>query len=1464
MRRLVFGLVGLLCFTGAVIAYAADGTLTGITVNPAAPTPVADDTINFSATASFSGSGSHVVGDGTVDMNTAATGTSTGTGVDVAIGEVTGDSNTDLILVTDGAIEAYPGDGTGGFSTATTTTVSTGTTAVATAYFDAGATLDVALANSDGYVYIRTGDGSGGFSASGSHAVASTSVDDVDSADFNNDTNADLVVLTDDSGTVGVYVRYGTVFTGTTTIASSLANAVGVAAGDADNDGDADIVVLETDGSGNSQVTVHSGDNAGNFSAGSAISVGTNATHVEFADLNGDGHADLAVTRSGTAGNVDVYPSDGAGGFASTAQQFLIKASSTITQVTAGDLTGDSKNDLAAAVAASAEALTRVNTTPADASWSTSDATVISINAGTGAAFVEKRGSATITGSTEGQSDNVPITVPNSAPVAYNGSYSTPHNTGIATPLVAADADEDTLSYSNSSPANGALSGTAPSLTYTPNTGWAGTDSFTFQVYDGFVYATTATVTIDVTNNAPTAVNDTANATQNGSVVISPLTNDSDTDGDAFSLVSVTQPAAGTGSVVDNGNGTVTYTPGDYYGSASFTYTIQDTPGASATGTVNVTVAAQKYNVMWVEQAKVAATGTTLTKSASTTSWDAGAISGQKVPGDGGVEFKFNIGTVFYYDQQAAAGLNAGEQGVSPGTIDYSFFIKIGYGTYAKEIHIRENGVDRGTFGTYTNQLMKIEREGTTVRYYINGLLKHTSTVSSSGPLVFDASIQHQNEGLTNTKIYAIGVTSGAPVNSAATVSSVSDFGASVQWNTGTTWLDGNYALTLVRYGTTSGNLNQSTLLSSVGLLSHDRRIGGLTGGTTYYYAVESTDGWGNTATGSEGSFTTEPALARDVVVWTDKVNVTAGANGNLTKVAGAANAWDAGAASTQRIYGDGGVTWKVGDITRDVSIGLSYNNTGTGFPSYAGTYYQDTLTGGVTITTNSVITMERVGTRVFLYVDGKGVYDYPTPTTTDSMLVDSTFREIGSKVTDVYMFAKNVPPAAGNDSATTDKDTPVTINVLANDSDPEGAAMSVTSAQSPTANGGTTVVNGDDTVTYTPAAGFTGNDSFTYDISDGNGGTATGTVSVYVNAPPSITSVDSPTWNEGGSGVITTTATDVEGPVLSYYADCNNDGNFTDGTPDPNVPVGTAGAPACTFTDNGVFTVGIQVADIRGLTDTTTTTVTINNVPPSVDSVTAWPGGLITATTTTVSATVSDPGADTIDLYVNWGDGNTTYGTSVSGTASVNHTYAVGVYTQSVYAQDDDGGTSATSARDGYSVVYDPALKGLVANTTVTSVAGSLDTDPNNTGQTEETMTGTGTLLLSAMGNTNSSQINSPNGNVRFELEYGTTGTGRMLVFESTTSLGHVVFPASTDSYAQLASSTGTCTDADLFGSPTPVDCEIVVEGVDYPSGTDTVRVEITQLVQGPDVLIYSSNRSESGKPSGTISGGDILVYKP
>ncbi|MEO0770608.1 MAG: tandem-95 repeat protein, partial [Cyanobacteria bacterium J06649_4] len=93
-----------------------------------------------------------------------------------------------------------------------------------------------------------------------------------------------------------------------------------------------------------------------------------------------------------------------------------------------------------------------------------------------------------------------------------------------------------------------------------------------------------------------------------------------------------------------------------------------------------------------------------------------------------------------------------------------------------------------------------------------------------------------------------------------------------------------------------------------------------------------------------------------------------------------------------------------------------------------------------------------------------------------------------------------NDAPVAVDDVVSTAANSAVTVDVLANDSDVEGDPLTVSSVSAP--GNGTAAIVGTQ-VEYQPAAGFSGEDSFTYTVADGNGGTSTGTVSISVASQP-------------------------------------------------------------------------------------------------------------------------------------------------------------------------------------------------------------------------------------------------------------------------------------------------------------------------------------------------------------------------
>jgi parallel beta-helix repeat protein/VCBS repeat-containing protein len=144
--------------------------------------------------------------------------------------------------------------------------------------------------------------------------------------------------------------------------------------------------------------------------------------------------------------------------------------------------------------------------------------------------------------------------------------------------------------------ANGAvvITGGGTGLTYEPGVDYFGPDTFTYTIIDGHGGTDTATVSVTVINDnadAPVAANDAATVDEDsGANTIDVLHNDADVDGHALTIIAVGNGIHGTVTIT-NGGADLTYTPAaDYYGTDTFTYTIDDGTGLNDTATVTVTV----------------------------------------------------------------------------------------------------------------------------------------------------------------------------------------------------------------------------------------------------------------------------------------------------------------------------------------------------------------------------------------------------------------------------------------------------------------------------------------------------------------------------------------------------------------------------------------------------------------------------------------------------------------------------------------------------------------------------------------------------------------------------------------------------------------------------------------------------------------------------------------------------------
>jgi large repetitive protein len=197
-----------------------------------------------------------------------------------------------------------------------------------------------------------------------------------------------------------------------------------------------------------------------------------------------------------------------------------------------------------------------------------------------------------------------------------------------------------------------------------------------------------------------------------------------------------------------------------------------------------------------------------------------------------------------------------------------------------------------------------------------------------------------------------------------------------------------------------------------------------------------------------------------------------------------------------------------------------------------------DTDADGDTLTVSTPAPTAAHGT-VVCAADGICTYmpaaDYSGPDSFEYTVSDGRGKFDTGLVT-VTVTPANDPPVAVDDSLTFAEDSQGQVDVLANDTDSDGGALSVTGST----NGvhGTVSCLPAGECTYVPAANYAGPDTFTYTVSDGNGGTDTGTVSVTVtpeNDAP-VADDDTLTTQMGTPGNIDVLAgdVDVDGDVLT------------------------------------------------------------------------------------------------------------------------------------------------------------------------------------------------------------------------------------------------------------------------------------------------------------------------------------------
>jgi hypothetical protein len=176
----------------------------------------------------------------------------------------------------------------------------------------------------------------------------------------------------------------------------------------------------------------------------------------------------------------------------------------------------------------------------------------------------------------------------NRAPDAVNDSAATTSGQSVTVDVLANDSDPDgdpIFVSSVTQPASGSTTTDGQSVTYSPDSGFSGDDTFFYTISDGFGGSDVARVTVSV-NASPVAADDETTTNEDQSVTIDVLANDTDADGDSLTVSSVGTPSHGSAAIVGDA---VSYSPlPDANGSDQFTYTVDDGRGGLDTAIVTV------------------------------------------------------------------------------------------------------------------------------------------------------------------------------------------------------------------------------------------------------------------------------------------------------------------------------------------------------------------------------------------------------------------------------------------------------------------------------------------------------------------------------------------------------------------------------------------------------------------------------------------------------------------------------------------------------------------------------------------------------------------------------------------------------------------------------------------------------------------------------------------------------------
>ncbi|GIF24154.1 putative repeat protein (TIGR01451 family) [Actinoplanes tereljensis] len=817
----------------------------------------------------------------------------------------------------------------------------------------------------------------------------------------------------------------------------------------------------------------------------------------------------------------------------------------------------------------------------------------------------------------------------NSAPVATNDTVATPtpNAAPVTINVLANDSDADDANSTlvvqiDQAPAHGRVVVNADStVTYTPRSSWAGTETFTYKLLDGHGGSSTATVTVTTANAPPVAVTDNYSTTANGGpITFSPALNDTDINGQTLSMVSVDQPNSGEGTTSLTGN-VVTYTPNPaFHGTATFHYVVSDGAGGQDIGTINVTLpngvlvaADDSATVAYLGTVPIDVlandTGSPLSVSSVTTSaqgvtpvFQNGKIDYQAPAGFSGTDtFTYQL-----YDGNTHA---TGTVTVTVGNarpVAGAVTVSTGTNT-AKQINVLAQASDANAGDTLTVTGVTTPAHGSVERNS-DGTLTYTPNTGYSGADTFTYTVSDGHPGGSASNTVTLTVTNAAPVAGADAVTVPADQASTVAVLANDT--DANTADTLTvtidqqpTHGTATVNPDGTVKYTPVA---------GFTGTDTFHYLVGDghggQDGASVTLSVVNSAPTAQPdsdatdtntavtlnVLANDTDPNNDVLTVTAVTTpGNGKAVIGTNNTVtytpNTGFCGTDTFTytasdPSGTTSTAVVTITVRNAAPIAVNDSFVARPGVLTTL--DVLANDTDPNTSQGRSVASVlaASRGTVTLNSDGTVTYRTTATSGTDTFDYVLTDdLGLTDTATVTITIDAAPIAAADTVPAAYGTAVTIPVLANDSDPESEALTLVSATTP-GHGTAAIVN--DKIRYTPAADFFGTDTFSYTIKDTAGNTATATVTVNV-APPAA---DTAVAVLSGHSVDVSVVTDSRLTISHVGTPSHGTATVVDGK--------IRYTPATGFTGTDTFT--YAVSDGNGNTATATVTVTVTDGTPA------------------------------------------------------------------------------------------------------------------------------------------------------------------------------------------------------------------------------------------------------------------------